>query len=230
MFTNYSEQNTKKQIRVLKTPSKSISNSAERAQDQAWSRTHDTTIALLEQAYNRIDETEKRLEAQQERIKVLEKLASTDEMTSILNRRGFETAVESEISRLQRGRSDGGLFILIDLDKFKPINDTHGHLAGDACLRLVSSTLKRLIRTTDACARLGGDEFAILLTDMNVEKRNAKANEIKRVLNSLKLDWQRQSINIRCSMGVASYNADSRFLDVYQKADEGLYGDKNTSR
>src|SRR5690606_9610578 len=102
---------------------------------------------------------------QEERIALLEKQVTMDELTGLLNRRGFFDTFDREIDRTNRGHSQGGLLVLIDLDNFKMINDTYGHQAGDAALKLVAKTLVTESRRMDACARLGGDEFIVLLAN-----------------------------------------------------------------
>ena len=94
----------------------------------------------------------------------LHDVASKDKLTDIPNRRYFDEALEREIGRVQR---HGGelVLLLLDLDHFKGINDTHGHVFGDAVLRQFARILKGRLRVNDFCARYGGEEFAILLTD-----------------------------------------------------------------
>ncbi len=107
------------------------------------------------------------IEAQRRRIEELEDLATKDELTGLSNRRGLMTAFSLENERIARGQSPGAVLVLIDLNKFKEINDTFGHDAGDAALRALSTTLLGFIRTTDHVARLGGDEFVVLLPTLD---------------------------------------------------------------
>lgn len=146
-------------------------NKQNRKSTESWWRTQSATMALLKHAYQKIDDAELELARQEERIQTLEKLASTDELTGLYNRRGFVSEFERDMSRMKRHEEEGGLLILFDLNKFKEINDTHGHLAGDKCLQLVGRTLMKMIRNTDTAARLGGDEFVMFFVQHLPQRR-----------------------------------------------------------
>jgi diguanylate cyclase (GGDEF)-like protein len=101
----------------------------------------------------------------------LERLARTDDLTGLLNRRAFMSQLEHELAIASRYGSPLAL-LLLDLDNFKAINDSHGYSTGDRALELVAETLSRCVRTPDTVARLGGDEFAVLLPHtLHVEAR-----------------------------------------------------------
>lgn len=195
-----------------------------------WWRTHSATMALLKHAYLMIEEAEKRISEQEDRIITLEGLAATDELTGLLNRRGFELFFDRELSRIKRHRDQGGLFVLIDLDGFKNINDVHGHLAGDACLRLVGEKIRKLIRGSDGAGRLGGDEMVILLTQTDTEDAAKKSERIQHELNNLKLMWEGREIALKASMGTAPYGRNVNFAQAYHAADVALYGDKRNRK
>ena len=158
-------------------PSEPETPEALRKSADGWWRTQSATMALLKHAYGQIGASEKRIAEQDRRIRELEDLAATDPLTGLMNRRGFEKFFELEQARIRRGHSPGALFVLIDLDRFKPINDTYGHLAGDECLKLVSAKLLQSIRMLDGAARLGGDEFTLLLTQLDPDKTRAPSGE-----------------------------------------------------
>jgi diguanylate cyclase (GGDEF)-like protein/PAS domain S-box-containing protein len=106
----------------------------------------------------------------------------TDPLTGALNRRGFEERVENELSAVERRTTQGGALVMIDLDHFKPVNDTYGHVAGDELLCWVAGTLKDIVRPTDAVGRLGGDEFAVLLSALEGQRARALADRLGRAL------------------------------------------------
>ncbi len=205
--------------------------------DGLW-QTQGATMALLKLASRQVREAEaairqrdEMIAEQEERIAALENLAMTDEMTGLFNRRGFSSDFEREISRVKRGTSKGGVFLLIDLDKFKPINDTHGHQAGDACLKLVAEALQSTVRDTDTVARFGGDEFAVLLTNTTPDQAFERIHTIRKSLNSLTLIWQGKKIDIGASMGFVKYSGDDTDFDrAYDMADKALYADKDLRR
>lgn len=191
-----------------------------------WWRTQSATIALLKHAYNQIDASEKRIAEMDRRIRELEDLASTDPLTGLMNRRGFEKFFEMEQARIRRKHSPGALLILIDLDLFKPINDTYGHLAGDACLQEISKKILQSIRMLDGAARLGGDEFALLLTQLDPEKKSLYMEKFRELLKSISFIWQGTKIDFGATIGTAYVTAEGSYADVYNTADANLYAGK----
>jgi len=193
---------------------------------EAWWRTQSATMALLKHAYKKIGDAEAELARREERIQTLEKMALTDEMTGLYNRRGFMIEFERDMNRMKRQSEQGGLFILFDLNKFKDINDTYGHIAGDKCLQLVGRTLLKLIRNTDMAARFGGDEFALFLSSTTPEHGADKAIFVRETLCSLIQPWKNTDIHVKTGMGTAYCNVGTPFEQVYEAADKALYADK----
>ncbi len=184
------------------------------------------TVALLKYAHMMIERAEDTIRAQESRISKLEALATTDDLTGLRNRRGFFDIFMQELDRCERGLSRGGLLVLIDLDNFKAINDTAGHMAGDACLRLVARTLENEIRTMDVAARLGGDEFVILLSNTCKEEAAGRAQALAWQLNHLSLAWYGEEIPVRASLGLRAYKAGDEPGRIFNDADIALYGNK----
>lgn len=166
------------------------------------------------------------LEAARERIRELEAIVTTDPLTGLLNRRGLEDSFEKEQARIQRHQSPGALLVIIDLDRFKQINDTYGHDAGDAALQLVSDKLRHAVRMVDSEARIGGDEFSALMTNARPEMTQTTAYKIQSLLNDTTLDWNGQKIHVGASVGVSFVSADSSFEDAYRAADQDMYAHK----
>jgi len=209
--------------------SQSEKTALELSLDRHW-RTKGTAEALLKIAYNRIEAAERVIEAQSRRIQVLEDIASTDPLTGLMNRRGFERFFDAERARIRRGNSPGALLVLIDLDRFKPVNDIHGHLAGDACLKLVAGTLLASIRITDGAARFGGDEFALLLAHTDPEGAQVRVSQLRETLNEMKLDWQGSKLHFGASLGTLPVTAHSEFTATYGGVDLVLQQDKKQRR
>src|SRR4030095_2227392 len=99
--------------------------------------------------------------------------ADTDALTEVFNRRGFDRELRRTLAYIKRYWTRAAL-IYIDLDGFKPVNDRHGHAAGDAILKAVAATLVRCVRASDTVARLGGDEFAVILWNLSEADAAAK--------------------------------------------------------
>lgn len=200
------------------------------AERESWLRTMGVSISLLGHASARIEQADARIAELQKRIELLEQQATHDELTGILNRRGFFEAFTQELGRVERGYSGGGLLILIDLDNFKMINDTYGHQAGDAALRLVGKTLSGGSRSMDICARLGGDEFVLLLANTEREKALARAQNLIKQLNSLSLVWYGAEIPVRASLGLKDYRGGETPESIFGEADAHLYNEKRGSK
>jgi len=192
--------------------------------EDALRRTHAMTVALLEHAQTLIRQAEQEISQQAKRIETLENLAVTDELTGLMNRRGFENAVKRELSFMKRDQSRPGVFVIIDLDKFKPINDTYGHYTGDLALKTVAENLKHMIRTTDIAGRIGGDEFAFFLTNISTKEAVKKLRKINKKLNTLKLAHKDGTIDLHASLGCVEVNSNNKsYEEIYKKADTEMY-------
>jgi len=195
-----------------------------------WWRTISACLAMIKHAGQVIEQSNQIIADQKSRIALLEQQATVDELTGLMNRRGFFDAFRGEMDRTNRGFSEGGLFMVIDLDNFKMINDTYGHQAGDAALRLVGKTLSADSRAMDACARLGGDEFVLLLANTDREKSLARAQNMIKRLNSLSLVWYGAEIPVRASLGLKDYKAGDSIEEIFGEADTKLYTHKRNNK
>lgn len=177
---------------------------------------------FAEAASSLVAEISDHLRRQDRRIAELEALATTDELTKILNRRGFETQLAHEL-HVARRHGVGGVMIFVDLDEFKPINDTYGHATGDEVLRAAATIIGGQIRGTDYVGRLGGDEFAILLPRSNKRNGVRRAQELDKKLNNAYASWNEIQIPIKASCGVHMYAADAELEELLASADKAMY-------
>lgn len=189
-----------------------------------------SSYILIKWLLSLLDDSSAKLAKAQSRIAELERQSTHDDMTGILNRRGFFENFAKEIDRTDRSHSQGGLLIMVDLDNFKNINDTYGHQAGDAALKLVAKTLVTSSRTMDSCARLGGDEFVLLLTDTAREKALARAQNLIKQLNSLSLVWYGAEIPVRASLGLKDYKKGDTIEAIFDEADAQMYDNKRANK
>lgn len=185
--------------------------------------TLDETVALLAEAKETIAQ-------QQERIAYLESLTMTDELTGLLNRRGFYSHFRRELASAKRNGTAGGLLVMIDLDGFKGINDTHGHLAGDCYLRHVARLIVAHVRQEDVVARLGGDEFAVLLTNTDTASGLARARQLMEIADGHTVEWSGTVLPVRFSVGTQPYGAGDHEDEVMRRADAMMYGNKGARR
>lgn len=188
------------------------------------------TLALFHHMQTLVERAQTQISRYELRIAQLENMALTDDLTGLLNRRGFYETFQRELARANRGRSEGGLLVVIDLDNFKTINDTHGHLAGDAVLRLAARTLLDGIRAMDCAARLGGDEFVLLLSGACRQETAARAQTLGWQLNHLSLIWQGKEIPVNASLGLKEYKPGDTPEVIFNAADTTLYAAKQANR
>ena len=156
--------------------------------------------------------------------------ASHDALTGLCNRREFENRIEA---LLESSREKGGEHVLcyLDLDQFKIINDTCGHVAGDELLRQLANTLNERMRKSDTLARLGGDEFGILMTSCPLEDGYRIAEKIRAAIDDFRFHWQRMSFDVGVSIGVVPVNASSGGMaDLLSAADTACYAAKDEGR
>ena len=180
---------------------------------------------VLDLALAAVAEAERRLEVQSQRIAYLESLSVTDELTQVRNRRGFQGELERALAEAGRTKK-GGVVLLIDLDGFKAINDTHGHAAGDFVLQTVARWLDGHVRPGDTVARMGGDEFAVLMPQTGSDNAASRAAELDRQLNRLTARWGGRQLKIRGSVGLAAYSPGDDADTVVARADQTMYEKK----
>jgi diguanylate cyclase (GGDEF)-like protein len=166
----------------------------------------------------------------QQTMSRLEVSSRTDGLTMLANRMHWESCLLQECKRASRYGAITSL-IMFDLDHFKNINDTYGHLAGDEVLRAVAAILQQTIRETDIAGRYGGEEFAVIATDTPVDRAMLLAERIRAAIEGLNVIYDDQRIPVTVSLGVAGYTAE---MDSHEAliscADDALYKAKHNGR
>jgi len=164
-------------------------------------------------------------------LEQLEELSIRDSLTGVYNRRYFHKVTDDEFYRLQRYGGTLSL-IMLDIDHFKRINDTYGHLAGDAALRLLAEICSKILRKSDTMVRFGGDEFIILLPQTNSTAAVNLAQRLRKAVEQQCIEYENQSLFMTASFGVASVDSpDIVFLDeLIRCADNAVYEAKETGR
>jgi diguanylate cyclase (GGDEF)-like protein len=158
------------------------------------------------------------------------RLTTIDGLTQIYNKRYFLETLEREISRAHRYRRDLSL-IMFDIDHFKKINDTYGHLAGDYVLKQLASVIKARIRREDIMARYGGEEFAIILPEIDQFNAAQFADKIRKLVEKTVFKFEETKIPVTISVGVGSIVAElSNPVDFIKIADDKLYQAKSEGR
>ncbi len=156
-------------------------------------------------------------------------LAEVDPLTELSNRRGFEAHLQQVITRVARTGQSASL-MFIDLDNFKPINDNHGHLAGDAMLWAVANVLRHGVRDSDIVARLGGDEFAVILAGCSLKRARRIASDLLESVRGLSIPWDLQRLGVGASIGIAAIGGSMSVDDAVAAADAQCYRAKAEGR
>ncbi len=157
--------------------------------------------------------------------------ASHDLLTGLKNRREFEQQTESLLNKDENNDTIHSL-CFIDLDKFKVVNDTCGHNAGDELLRQVSKLFKENVRKTDTLARLGGDEFGILMEDCELKHSMRVATDLLNVIQDYQFCWDGKTFKIGASIGIVVFtnNAIPNLIELLKQADSACYMAKDLGR
>jgi diguanylate cyclase (GGDEF)-like protein len=176
----------------------------------------------------------RQLEQQQDALETqqgeLERLARTDPLTGLLNRRSFFEEASRELRWVQR-TGHPAVVISFDLDDFKTINDTRGHAAGDASLRAVSDLLNAERRATDVIGRLGGEEFSIVVRGADVGDGRLLAERLRTAVAGLEVVHDGAAISMTASFGVTQIRSlDVDLDDAIKRADAAMYAAKRLGR
>jgi two-component system, cell cycle response regulator len=163
--------------------------------------------------------------------KLLEDLAHSDSLTGLPNRR----AIEDWAARQLRGAARHGFpywVVLADLDSFKNINDTHGHVGGDALLQKFADLLKTVIRSSDICGRLGGDEFLLVITHVEADAIYKTVERFREKLAQQQFEIGSEKVSITASFGIAGFDGKETldFTTLVLRADKALYAAKRAGR
>jgi diguanylate cyclase (GGDEF)-like protein len=165
------------------------------------------------------------LAASHERIGELEARIDVDPLTETLNRRGFERELTRSLAYVKRYGVSAAL-IYLDLDDFKPVNDRHGHAAGDAVLKAIAATLVRQVRASDVVARIGGDEFVVLLWNVSERDATTKAAALETAVFATPVRWGGSTLVVGASAGVAFSGPLDTPAEVLARADAAMYARK----
>ncbi len=161
--------------------------------------------------------------ALKKQIEYLSEMALQDELTGLTNRRGFKRSLEKAVAFSKRYKVPACL-VFIDLNKFKQINDEHGHAVGDIVLQTVGQRIARQVRSSDLVARLGGDEFVVLFWQVTEEAARARAGLLMHAISRDMITIDKElSLKIKASAGVAVMKAGETADILLERADTAMY-------
>ena len=157
--------------------------------------------------------------------------ASHDALTELINRREFEEQVNQLLDGGPTNKQAEHALLYIDLDQFKVINDTCGHIAGDELLRQIAILMNKKVRQSDSLARLGGDEFGVLMRFCDLEQSHRLAETLRTVIEDFRFIWAKQVFNLAASIGISVINHKTNSItEVMRQADAACYMAKESGR
>lgn len=159
---------------------------------------------------------------------VLAYQATHDDLTGLLNRRAFESKMHDVLKSMNPDEIHALCYI--DLDQFKIINDTCGHLAGDSLLKVISSKINENIRKNDLFARLGGDEFGVIFFDCSIDKAKLLAENIKNIISNINFTWGTHSYKVGSSIGIVPITYGESMTELMMTVDTACYVAKDKGR
>lgn len=170
------------------------------------------------------------LAARDDALRRLGEAAAHDPLTGVLGRRTFMMQADEALAgALRSGRPCA--VMMLDVDHFKQVNDTHGHAGGDAVLRAYAATVERCLRTHDLLGRVGGEEFAVVLADATLPAASAVAERVREAVSGLRVHHNNRSIAVTVSVGVAHFDIPpAAIADGLMLADQALYRAKGSGR
>ena len=156
-----------------------------------------------------------------------QELSTTDNLTGIFNRLKFEQELKDEIDRIRRYKTEKFSLVILDIDNFKTINDTYGHIEGDNVLKQLVLEVKSHLRSTDIFSRWGGEEFVIILPLTNINNAKIAIENIRKHIESVHFN---KVANVTCSFGLTEFNDEDTFHSVITRADEAMYIAKTSGK
>ncbi|NIJ40507.1 diguanylate cyclase (GGDEF)-like protein [Parvibaculum indicum] len=181
----------------------------------------DALMGLMQE----VDQLRRNVKEIQKRLREAEHLADHDPLIPVLNRRAFVREIGRVVAMGRRYGETAGI-VYLDIDRFKEINDIHGHAAGDGVLKFVASRTAAHIRDTDIMGRLGGDEIAVLLVHTDEKSTQAKARELKELIGAEPFEYEGVAIPVSVSVGATAFGGEDSPDTALSRADAQMYRDK----
>ena len=180
----------------------------------------------------KMNSTSNFVEKLEQKLEIAVETNLIDELTTIGNRKSYVLNINEE-RKIWATTNQPLTLMVLDIDKFKEVNDNFGHAVGDQVLKCLGQTLQNQMRSTDHVARYGGEEFVIILPATNLQTAFKIAQKIKIAINKLKFELRQKSkiLKISCSFGIAAFTKEyGNTIDVFNHADQALYQAKNNGR
>ncbi len=176
-----------------------------------------------------VDALREELKQARARVAELETRVDEDPLTGLLNRRGFSRALERSLAFVRRYDATAALLYL-DLDGFKPVNDRHGHAAGDWVLGRVGRLIAGNVRASDFAARVGGDELAVLLWNVSERQAAEKSRQLEEMIEGEVFLYGKKSLKLGLSSGMTMLGEDDTAETALARADSAMYARKRARK
>ena len=183
----------------------------------------------LEMAQDRLNAMESELQQVKEKLKTEREKALTDVLTQLPNREAYNERFQLEYDRWQR-YGNPTIICVADIDFFKKVNDTYGHLAGDRVIKFIAKELRRVFRKTDFVARIGGEEFLVLMPETNIEQAQVVLEKTRKIIEKLPFHFRDERVSVTMSFGVAAFTQGYSKEGLFEAADTALYRAKEGGR
>ena len=184
---------------------------------------------LVERLTKKLKQTEQQVDGLKQQVADAHKQAMTDNLSGLPNRLAYENFINDELARFNRYQSPFVLMVW-DVDKFKSINDTYGHAAGDKVLRIIAGQLQKNVRETDLVARYGGEEFVALLPETELEAAKKVAEKLRQAIEETEFHFRKKRVVITASCGLAEVKQGDNAISLFERADSALYLAKQNGR
>ena len=183
---------------------------------------------------SKLDTSQQEIDTLRKEVARARDASLTDGLTGLVNRKGFDQALAGcLVCAGETGVTEGPCLLMGDIDHFKKINDTYGHLFGDKVIRAVASVIKENVKGRDTAARYGGEEFVVLLPDTSLQGAQALAEQIRRAIEKgrIKRGGSDETVaRVTLSLGVAHYQPGESDTAFIERADRALYASKENGR
>ncbi len=186
----------------------------------------------MEKMDQKINASQQEITSLQSRLDIATVEAVTDPLTGLLNRKGLMMAIEKALSDQDKLKPFPCL-LMLDIDRFKSINDKYGHSIGDRAIKIVADTLKNQTKGKDTTTRYGGEEFAVLLPNTELQNAMIVAENIRKTTETIKIkriDDESELCRMTISIGITQYQSDLSITNFIEQADLAMYQSKNSGR
>lgn len=214
---------------VLNTMSRRVFDVKQRMEEKV-NHANAALVSTVGQLQSRTAELRERSQELEVALEAIKRIATTDSLTGLHNRRYFDERLGDALARVQRFNQPISM-ILFDIDKFKHINDTLGHAAGDAVLESLARLIKARTRASDVFARLGGDEFAFIMENTKLPEAKKLGTDLLASVVAHRFTYETHTIPVTLSIGIAGFEQAPRDAEViYRVTDDALYDAKRNGR